>query len=69
MSESLNCKTLDIQIADKIAVVTLNRPPVNAQNAELHPKRRSPWCMPSVPPTWWMSCHSVMLIALNKSSP
>lgn len=35
MSESLNYKTLDIQIADKIAVVTLNRPPVNAQNAEM----------------------------------
>lgn len=27
--------TLDIQIADKIAVVTLNRPPVNAQNTVL----------------------------------
>jgi enoyl-CoA hydratase len=27
--------TLDIQIADKIAVVTLNRPPVNAQNTLL----------------------------------
>lgn len=27
--------TLDIQIADKIAVVTLNRPPVNAQNTQL----------------------------------
>ena len=35
MSESLNYKTLDIQIADKIAVVILNRPPVNAQNAEM----------------------------------
>lgn len=28
-------KTLQVQIADGIAVVTLNRPPVNAQNAEL----------------------------------
>ncbi len=28
-------ETLDIQIADKIAVVTLNRPPVNAQNAKM----------------------------------
>ena len=27
--------TLDIQIADKIAIVTLNRPPVNAQNTLL----------------------------------
>lgn len=27
--------TLDIQIADKVAVVTLNRPPVNAQNTLL----------------------------------
>lgn len=35
MSETLPYKTLDIQIADKIAVVTLNRPPVNAQNAEM----------------------------------
>lgn len=28
-------ETLDIQIADKIAVVRLNRPPVNAQNAQM----------------------------------
>jgi enoyl-CoA hydratase len=28
-------ETLDIQIADGIAVVTLNRPPVNAQNAKM----------------------------------
>lgn len=35
MSEKLDYNTLDIQIADKIAVVTLNRPPVNAQNSEL----------------------------------
>jgi enoyl-CoA hydratase len=28
-------ETLDIQIADRIAVVTLNRPPVNAQNAKM----------------------------------
>lgn len=31
----MNYETLDIQIADRIAVVTLNRPPVNAQNAQL----------------------------------
>lgn len=31
----MNYKTLDIQIADRIATVTLNRPPVNAQNAEM----------------------------------
>lgn len=28
-------KTLTVEVADRVAVVTLNRPPVNAQNAEL----------------------------------
>lgn len=31
----MDLKTLTLQIADGVAVVTLNRPPVNAQNAEL----------------------------------
>lgn len=31
----MELKTLKLEIADRIATVTLNRPPVNAQNAEL----------------------------------